>query len=544
MTWRPTRRFSATLFLFAALFCICAAAQELRKGSSGSGDDDWRPPAPPVKRNHPVGRKPAQNANARNTRPVNPSVSRTTPTPKSIPTTTTSTTTVASVDDERVDSAIEKGNAALEAGRLQNAEDFYKSAAELDPTDWRAYMGLGNLYWDYGRRFDADKREGKKVSLLALRYDDAVKAYQKAAELNPDEPAIFVALAFIYNDGFSNRESQAIEAANAALKLQPNFPEAHYNLGNAYLNTERYPEAIASFKETIRLKPRYAKAYRLLGITYVQLKRYDEAIAAYKQGIQIVPTFNQTYLSLSSLYVDLKRYEESLGVLRQLALVKPTDHEPFQELGRLLIQLSRNDEAVVALKDAVRLNNNPKSNKYPHVYLAEAYINLRKYDDAIATLNDIIRIGPNVSVSSEYDRLAFAYNQSERYAEAIEAAQQSIKKHDDSPSPFNSLAFSYNQLGRYDEAITAAKRALALNPKFGNPHSHIAFAYLKTGRLNEALAEAKQAIELAPRYARAHYTIGLIYVALRDKAKALESQKTLVSLDPKLGQKLLEEINR
>lgn len=518
------------LLLVCSLINATLLAQELRKGSSGSGDQEWHPPSPPVKRNHPVGRR--NVAANKGTRTVKP------------PANSAVTKTVPKVSDEQVDSAIEKGNAALEAGRFENAEEFYKSAAELDPNDWRPFMGLGNLYWDYGRRFDTSKRQDGSLSLVRIRYDDAVVNYQKAAALNPDEPAIFVALAFIFNDGFSNREAEAIQAAKAAIRLRPNFPEAHYNLGNSYLNTERYDEAIVSFKEAIRLKPRYGKAYRLLGITYYQQKRYEEAIATYKLGIKTVPEFAPTYETLSSLLFELKRHDESFEVLRQAARLRPTDHEPLQELGRKLIELRRFEEAIPVLKEAVRLNYHPKVDKYPHVFLAEAYISLRRYDEAIAVLKDIIQIGPTVSVSTEYDRLAFAYNQSERYAEAIEAAQQSIKMHNDVASPYNSLAYAYNQLGRYEEAITAAKRALALNPKFGNPHSHIAFAYLKTGKTQEALVEANQALQLAPRYPRAHYTLGLIYLALNDKARALGTHKDLLALDPTLAAKLMTEINK
>ena len=523
------------------LLATNALAQELRRGSSGSGEDNWHPPNPPVKRNHPVGRKPgfptknSSSSDSTAKTPIAKTSTAKTARPPVIP--------ITSENEDQVDSAIEKGNAALEAGRFENAEAFYKAAAELDPNDWRPYMGLGNLYWDYGRRFDSRKGYDEKVSLLSIRYEDAVTAYQKAAALKPDEPAIFVALSFIFNS-ISNSEAEAIKAANQALRLQPNFPEAHFNLGQAYLNTERYNEAMVDFKEAIRLKAQYGKAYHLLGVTYLQLKRLDEAIATYKLGIRTVPGYIETYYALSSAYSDLKRIDESLEVMRQLARSRPTDHEPLQEIGKQLLALRRYDEAIAPLKEAVRLNYHPKVDKYPHTYLAEAYINLNRYDEAIAVLKDIIRIGPTLSPSQDWDRLAFAYNQSERYAEAVEAAQQSIRLHDDVPSPFNSLAYALNQLGRYEEGITAAKRALALSPKFGNPHSHIAFAYLKTGRLNEALTEVKQAVELAPRYSRAHYTLGLVYLALKNKALAVEAQKTLQGLDPKLAQKLLEEINR
>ena len=125
-----------------------ALPQELRRGSSGSGEDDWHPPNPPIRRNHPVGRKPdtATKNSSSTDSTVKNSTAKTSTTVQTMP---PPVLTIPSSNDDRIDSAIEKGNAALEAGRFENAEAFYKSAAELDPNDWRPYMGLGNLYWDF-----------------------------------------------------------------------------------------------------------------------------------------------------------------------------------------------------------------------------------------------------------------------------------------------------------------------------------------------------------------------------------------------------------
>jgi tetratricopeptide (TPR) repeat protein len=522
-------RLFASLLVFLLTFGS-SFSQELRKGASGSGDDVWKPPAPPVRRNHPV-RKPT---------PVR-KTGRTTTITMAEPDEPTLSVTAA--EAQRVDQLIGKGNAAIEARQFDEAEGFYKTAKEIDPEDWRPYMGLGNLYWDYGRRFDQNWGKGK-ISYLQMRYDEAVEAYQKAAQLNPNEPAIFVSLGFIYGDGFANRENDAIVAANRALRLKANFPEAHLILGQAYLNTERSAQAIAPLKEAIRLRPTYGRAYRLLGLSYRELKRNEEAIATYRLGVRNSPNYTETHYSLVSILVELKRTDEAIEVLKQLCLTRPTDSRPFAELGQKYYELRRYDEAVPVLKDAVRLNRIPKANKYPHVYLAETYMRLYRYDEAIVVWKELIKIEPALNPSDDWERLAFAYNQSGRYVESIEAAQQALKMRDDDSSAHNSLAFAYTQLGRYQEGINSAKRAIQLKPDFGNPHSHIAFAYMKMGRLNDALEEVKLSIKLAPRYPRAYYTLGLVQLALKNKTEAQEAHRQLESLDTKLAAKLLEEISK
>jgi tetratricopeptide (TPR) repeat protein len=45
-----------------------------------------------------------------------------------------------------------------------------------------------------------------------------------------------------------------------ALEIYSNYPEAHYNLGNALLQKGQLDEAIAQFQEVLRLKPDFYPA--------------------------------------------------------------------------------------------------------------------------------------------------------------------------------------------------------------------------------------------------------------------------------------------
>jgi tetratricopeptide (TPR) repeat protein len=45
-----------------------------------------------------------------------------------------------------------------------------------------------------------------------------------------------------------------------ALRIDPNFPTAHFGLGGALLNQGQTNEAIAQFKEALRLDPNLAAA--------------------------------------------------------------------------------------------------------------------------------------------------------------------------------------------------------------------------------------------------------------------------------------------
>src|SRR6202035_4950870 len=53
---------------------------------------------------------------------------------------------------------------------------------------------------------------------------------------------------------------QALDALQAALKLKPDYPEAHLNMGNALRELGSLAEAIGAYRRAVELRPTYAEA--------------------------------------------------------------------------------------------------------------------------------------------------------------------------------------------------------------------------------------------------------------------------------------------
>ena len=73
---------------------------------------------------------------------------------------------------------------------------------------------------------------------------------------------------------------QAIEAYKKTLSLKPNA-ETSNNLGTVYFRTKRYQEAASAFKEAIRIKPDYGEAHFNLAVAYVALSDRKGALDEY-----------------------------------------------------------------------------------------------------------------------------------------------------------------------------------------------------------------------------------------------------------------------
>lgn len=81
----------------------------------------------------------------------------------------------------------------------------------------------------------------------------------------------------------------AITALNQVLKIQPRLPEAHVNLGFAYLGIKDYQASAVSFSRAIDLRPQQINAYYGLAEALEGVKDYEGALGAMRSYIHLSP---------------------------------------------------------------------------------------------------------------------------------------------------------------------------------------------------------------------------------------------------------------
>jgi tetratricopeptide (TPR) repeat protein len=185
-----------------------------------------------------------------------------------------------------------------QSGQTKRAYDALRAATDIDPQDETNYLDLIALCLKHenydlsleiadigARRVPSGRRlrlHRGVVLVMKGRFEEAVKEFQTAAELLPEDalPQVALGLALIQLD----KHSEAIALLRRRTGLNPKDPRVFWLLGEALNRSGVQPgsaaekDAISALEKSIQLDPRLPQSRALLG--KILLRRGEVARAA------------------------------------------------------------------------------------------------------------------------------------------------------------------------------------------------------------------------------------------------------------------------
>jgi Flp pilus assembly protein TadD len=135
--------------------------------------------------------------------------------------------------------------------------------------------------------------------------------------------------------------ARAKDAFQRALQLNPEFAEAHANLGLLLEGEGRHDEAEASYRRALELCPEMVQTSINLGALLAALKRHTEAEETYRHVLRIVPEHPGALSNLGVLLACLKREAEAERCYRAALAAAPEHRSASFNLGSLLLRQGR-----------------------------------------------------------------------------------------------------------------------------------------------------------------------------------------------------------
>lgn len=215
------------------------------------------------------------------------------------------------------------GSAFEKAGNLLAAAEEYQRAAHMDPTedhlfDWgdnllqlRAYVPATQVLTEAVRRFPRSARLNVALGIAQYsrgQFQDAVRSFCTAADLDPVDPRPYVFLGEMYGvspemaDEVTRRLAYFVSAHpkdalgqyHYAMSLWKGRPDGQGKVDLA--------EVERRLQTAVILDPALAKAHFQMGVLYVDQRRYAQAVAALQRAARLEPGMAQAHYRLGQVY--------------------------------------------------------------------------------------------------------------------------------------------------------------------------------------------------------------------------------------------------
>lgn len=166
----------------------------------------------------------------------------------------------------------------------------------------RLYLDPLRMYEDVAVKSPAKSRVHEALGIHYLKneqYDQAIVAFTRASQLNPNEVNPIVLLGYAL--GTMGRFDEALLNFQAALRREPDNYFAHGYLGAAFLTMGRFTEAEESLLRSLEISPHFRFGRFWLARLYEGTGRNEEAIREYRHLLHYFPDHQKTVERLQAL---------------------------------------------------------------------------------------------------------------------------------------------------------------------------------------------------------------------------------------------------
>jgi tetratricopeptide (TPR) repeat protein len=287
--------------------------------------------------------------------------------------------------------------------------------------------------------------------------DRAVSEYKQAIAADSDSLFLRIELAELYS--MSGHTAEGIQEAEAVLKVDSDYPDAHRLLARIYYHLlestqgdhgvpkENLAKAIEHLEALMRVAPSDTDSMLLLGHLYRVDNQPKKAEEVFHKVLQTDPESKVGLANLAELYVQQNNFDQAIETLGKIP-ESDMDSRLYHMLGFSYSQTQQFGKAIDTYQKA--LAQDPENTELRRYY-ADALLNLGKSADARAELQKVLKSDPDDGVS--YKRLAMINREQGHFDEARQELEKAkALSPDDLEIPFQQAQLE-STVGNDDKAV-------------------------------------------------------------------------------------------
>ena len=341
------------------------------------------------------------------------------------------------------------------------------------------------------------------VMWLGERWHQPARLVELGAAVTLGLPLAIVA--FNHSREFADAET----LYRATLARNPDCWLAHNNLAGVLIlrPTHQEDEALVHLRTALRLAPDYAEAHNNLGVVLQRRGELEPALAEFREAIRLVPDHPEPLPNIATALDGLGRRDEAIPAYREAIQHFPNDASLHAKLGTLLIAAGRVDEGLAEFGTAVRIDPGAAGT---HTAAGAALQRIGRLQDAATEFAEAARLQPGSARA--HDDLGYALSTIGRDAEAMREIRESLRLDPNYAPAHASLANLLRQSGQLGDAIEEYRRAITLEPPPGRAETHysLGMTLMGAGNRDAATTEFQTALRVNPNFTPARVALARV----------------------------------
>jgi tetratricopeptide (TPR) repeat protein len=407
----------------------------------------------------------------------------------------------------------------IDENMVKKAIEQYQKITAGDPKDVESWLMLGRL----------DK--------IAQNSTDALAAYKKVLELDPENEDAMTGQAMVYTD-----LGDAKAAADLLRKVADKnpTPRSLENLASVYEQLKDYSLAAEMLRRALEQQPGNADLKHQLAQDLLFSDQVDDALKAYQELIEEDPKDEAALLRISKIYQQKRDFAKAHEAADKAKELDPTNIEIQYNDVTLLATEGRTSEAIKALKAILdstakkTYNADERNNRVSLLDgLGGLYQKSEQFSAAVETYRQMAELDPDVAPRASAE-VVESYRQAKDFPKAEAEAEAASKKYPADRLVIGVHASLLADMGKTDQAV-AETRKLLDGKNDRDIYINLAQIYDKAKNFGEMAKMLDAAEKLSPGNDDKETVIfmrGAMYERMKNYTEAEEEFRKALAINP------------
>lgn len=265
-------------------------------------------------------------------------------------------------DVKKAEEVKQKGNEHFKKHEYTQALEYYQKASEMNPEEPVYHLNLAACQHEL-KNYDEVIKHCQFVLDNCFDFQKKCKAYGRMGFAYQEKDDLVKAIECFENALLEHKDPRLKEALRNAKNLKIKKEELAYinpelavqanNEGNTKYKAHDFVEALKYYSDAIKRDPNTAKYFSNRAATYIKLMSLNEALSDCEKALELDPNFLRAHQRYCNVQMMMKRYHKALASYEKAMKLFPTDPELKEGYYKCMMKINETGDDEERLKQTM-----------------------------------------------------------------------------------------------------------------------------------------------------------------------------------------------